>query len=168
VVDTTSAIGADRTNMGQRMASFVASTLPAERLIPVVALGGSPAATPTAPFGKQPGSAGDVAVQYELPDDGLFGGVVNANRNAVVMLKSTYDPRWHVTVDGKPAKTQMLAPSYVGVGVGPGRHRVEFRYVPYQHYWLLFLIGALTLVGLALMPRFGPRLLTRAKARMRR
>jgi hypothetical protein len=59
-----------------------------------------------------------------------------------------------VTVDGRPAKTQMIAPSFVGVAVPPGQHRIEFRYEPYPDYWLLFLLGILTLVGLALVPRW--------------
>jgi hypothetical protein len=51
----------------------------------------------------------------------------------------------------------MLAPSYVGVAVPPGEHRVEFRYEPYPHYWLLFTLGALTLVVLAVVPRWWAR-----------
>ena len=88
----------------------------------------------------RPGSAGTpparppgkVTLQYERPDDGVFGGTVGANRPAVVMLKATYHPRWKVTVDGKPAKTQMLAPSFVGVAVpaGPAHGRVPLRAVP--------------------------------------
>jgi uncharacterized membrane protein YfhO len=73
------------------------------------------------------------------------------------MLKATYHPRWTVTVDGKRAKTQMLAPSFVGVAVPAGQHVVEFRYEPYPDYWLLFLIGVLTLVALAVVPRWWSR-----------
>ena len=98
-----------------------------------------------------------MTLQYEQPDDGVFGGTVVANRPAVVMLKATYHPRWKVTVDGKPAKTQMLAPSFVGVAVPAGPTLVEFRYEPYPDYWLLFLIGVLTLVALAVVPRVWSR-----------
>ena len=80
-------------------------------------------------------------MQYAQPDQGIFGGEVVANRPAVVMLKSTYDPRMHVTVDGKPAKTQMLAPSFIGVAVPVGTHRIQFQYEPFGYYWELFLIG---------------------------
>jgi hypothetical protein len=51
----------------------------------------------------------------------------------------------------------MLAPSFVGVEVPPGQHSVEFRYEPYPDYWLLFLIGVLTLVALAVVPRLWSR-----------
>jgi len=153
-VDTTPAITADRTNLGQRVESFLASPAPAEGRIPVIAFGGDAAANPTTGLGVEPsGSAGDMTLQYQQPDDGIFGGTVDANRRAVVMLKASYHPRWTVTVDGEPAETQMIAPSFAGVEVPAGRHVVEFRYEPYPDYWLLFLVGVLTLVGLAVVPR---------------
>jgi hypothetical protein len=124
----------------------------------VIAFGGVPAAAPTNPDGiKEPGSAGHATVQYAQPDQGIFGGEVVANRPAVVMLKATYDPRMHVTVDGKPAKTQMLAPSFIGVAVPAGTHRIQFQYEPFGYYWELFLIGALALIALAVVPRVFPR-----------
>jgi hypothetical protein len=164
VVDTTPAIEADRTNIGQRTASFISSPFPARGQIPVVAFAGATAARPTDPTSANlPGSAGAVTTQYDRPDDGVFGGEVDVKRSSVVMLKSTFDPGWHVTVDGKPAKTQMLAPSYVGVAVSPGKHRIEFRYVTYRYYWLLLLIGGLTLLALAWIPRYGARVSAQRK-----
>jgi Bacterial membrane protein YfhO len=158
VVDTTPAIVANRTNIGQNTAAFLTSPQLGQGLIPLVAFAGNHSASPTDPTGTpEAGPAGAVNVQYDLPDDGEFGGVVTANRPAVVMLKATYDPRWHVTVDGKPAKTQMLAPSFVGVPVPAGQHRIAFRYVPYGYYWELLTVGGLALIALALVPRFGPR-----------
>ncbi len=83
----------------------------------------------------------------------MFSSTVLANRPAVVLLKSTYDPRWTVTVDGLPAKTSMMAPSLVGVAVPPGRHEIRFVYKPYDRYPLLLAVGVLTLLGLAAYPR---------------
>jgi hypothetical protein len=158
VVDTAPAIEADRTDIGLRTSAFLHSDMPARGLVPVIAFAGSSGATPTDPSSAQlPGTPGEVTVQYDLPDDGRFGGEVKVNRPSVVMLKATYDPRWHVTVDGQPAKTQMLAPSFVGVGVSPGTHRIAFEYVPYPYYWLLLLLGGLTLLLLALVPRYAAR-----------
>jgi hypothetical protein len=54
------------------------------------------------------------------------GGEVVANGYAVVMLKASYHPRWTVKVDGKPDKTQMLAPSLVE-GHNLTRRRVAHR-----------------------------------------
>jgi hypothetical protein len=154
VVDTTPAIIANRTNLGQRVQDFLASSAPGDGLIPVVAFEGERSARPTASADDPPdGSPGRMTIQYEQPEDGVFGGTVDANRRAVVMLKATYHPRWTVTVDGRKAKTEMLAPSFVGVAVPAGEHVVEFRYEPYPNYWLLFLVGALTLILLAVVPR---------------
>jgi hypothetical protein len=47
VVDTTPAITADRTNLGQHVAGFLASEAPAAGRILVIAFGGDAAATPT-------------------------------------------------------------------------------------------------------------------------
>jgi hypothetical protein len=158
VVDTTPAITADRTNLLAKTKDFLSSDAAANHQIPVIAFGGDAAAAPTNPSGvAKSGPAGDVTVQFARPDDGVWGGEVDANRPSVVMLKSTYDPRIHVTVDGKPAKTQMLAPSFIGVAVPAGHHTVEFHYVPFGYYWELFLLGALALIALAFIPRYGPR-----------
>ncbi|MDQ1511073.1 MAG: hypothetical protein QOG50_2917 [Actinomycetota bacterium] len=164
VVDTSPAIDADRTNIGQRTSSFLSSPFPARGLIPVIAFAGAKGAPPTDPsYASLPGRAGDVTIQYDRPDDGIFGGQVNVKRPSVVMLKATFDPGWRATVDGKPAKTQMLAPSFVGVAVSPGNHRIEFHYVTYRYYWLLLTIGGLTLLALALIPRYGARVPARRK-----
>jgi hypothetical protein len=157
VVDTTAAINADRTNLGRRTAEFLSSTLPAQRLIPVIAFDGAHGAAPTVGSSPPAGPAGVITQHHNRPDDGVFGGTVIANRNAVVMLKATFDPHMKVTVDGRPSKTQMLAPSFIGVAVTPGQHTIEFRYVAFGYYWALFLLGGLTLAALALVPRYGRR-----------
>jgi hypothetical protein len=56
-----------------------------------------------------------------------------------------------VKVDGKPGRTQMVAPSLVGVEVAPGTHRIVFTYepVPGELYVLLFALGATALIALA-------------------
>ena len=158
VVDTPAAISADRTNLGRRTAGFLRSSLPAQRLIPLIAFDGSSSATPTVTSAVRPnGTAGVITQQFDRPDDGIFGGTIVANRDAVVMLKATYDPHMKATVDGRPAKTQMLAPSFIGVAVTPGQHTIEFHYVEFGCYWELFLLAALTLAALALVPRYGRR-----------
>jgi uncharacterized membrane protein YfhO len=71
----------------------------------------------------------------------------------MVLLKTSFDPRWQVTIDGEPAEPQMIAPSFVGVTVPEGAHRVGFVYEPFPRYDVLLLIGALTLAALAWWPR---------------
>jgi hypothetical protein len=70
----------------------------------------------------------------------------------MVMLKASFDPRWQVTVDGIPVEPEMIAPSFVGRTVAAGEHVVRFVYEPFPRYDLLLLLGAATLVGLAVLP----------------
>ena len=55
---------------------------------------------------------------------------VEATGEAHLLLKVTYHPLWRALIDGAPAPTVHLMPSYVGVRVPPGRHRIELRYDP--------------------------------------
>jgi hypothetical protein len=148
VVDTIGPpIIADRGNIGRQSAAFLQSAQLSARQFPTVSFDGAPAADPTVSAGSAPqGSAGSVAIESSAPADGVFSANVTANRPAVVLLKSTYDPGWHATVDGAEAHTQMIAPSFVGVAVPAGNHVVVFRYVPYSHYPLLLALGVITLL----------------------
>ncbi len=40
----------------------------------------------------------------------------------------TWHPNWKAYVDGAARPVAMLSPGFAAVQVGPGRHRVEFRY----------------------------------------
>jgi hypothetical protein len=77
---------------------------------------------------------------------------VITERPAAVMLKASFDPRWQVSVDGVAVAPEMIAPSFVGRTVPAGRHEVRFVYEPFPRYDLLLTFGALTLLGLALLP----------------
>ena len=154
VVDRARAIYADRTTVEQASREFRNSDLASHGVYPGVAFAGGAAPPPTfSGASAPPGSAGTVISQSNTLQDGLFSGTIQANRPAVVLLKATYDPRWTVTVDGLSQKPTMTAPSLVGVEVPVGRHVVRFKYKPYGHYPLLLTIGALTLLGLLLLPR---------------
>jgi uncharacterized membrane protein YfhO len=63
-----------------------------------------------------------------------------------------------VYVDGRRAHTEMVAPSFVGVQVSAGPHRVEFRYVPFPYYPELLVIGALALLAVGFAPRLRRRI----------
>jgi len=71
----------------------------------------------------------------------------------MVLLKTSFDPRWQVRVDGEPAAPQMIAPSFVGVTVPSGRHAVAFVYEPFPRYDVLLLLGGATLLGLVYAER---------------
>jgi hypothetical protein len=154
VVDRAASVSANRTNIEQATRGFRNSQLALQGIYPSVAFAGSPALQPTYGGTTPPaGPAGTVITQRNTLQDGVFGATVEARRQAVVLLKATYDPRWTVSVDGVRAKPEMMAPSLVGVEVSPGRHVVRFKYVPYSHYPVLLAIGALALLALVLIPR---------------
>jgi hypothetical protein len=145
---------ADRYNLGTRMEGFLSSRLARQRLYPTVAFAGRPAATPTTSRARRPrGSPGRITEESDRLADGEASGVVVARRRAVVILRATFHPRWRVSVDGKPEDAEMIAPSFVGVKVPPGRHRVEFRYERFGQYPLLFAFGVLALLAIAFSSR---------------
>jgi len=166
VVDTTAPIYADRGNLATTMKPFLQSTaLLASNTYPTVVFPGTRVSAPTTVVGVVPsGPAGRVDQEFDLGADGTYGGRIVANRAAVVLLRSSYDPRWKVLVDGVAVEPQMIAPSFVGVAVSPGTHAVLFHYQPYPRYPLLFGLGAMTLVGLVVVPSVWPRVIARRRA----
>jgi hypothetical protein len=154
VVDRGASVSANRTNIELATRDFRNSQLALQGIYPSVTFSGAQALPPTYEgSAPPPGPAGKVLTQTNTLQDGVFDATVNARRRAVVLLKATYDPRWTVTVDGRRAKPEMMAPSLVGVEVGPGRHVVRFRYATYSHYPVLLGIGGLALLALLLIPR---------------
>jgi hypothetical protein len=116
---------------------------------PTVAFNGAPAAPGTLTGATSVSvPAGTVIGAYAQPQDGVFGADVEANRPGMVLLKATYDPRWHASVDGVDVSTAMVAPSFVGVPIPAGRHSIVFEYHPYPYYWLLIAIGLFTQLAL--------------------
>lgn len=147
VVETRGTITANRSDIGRRTRAFLDSHLPDKGIYPTVAYGGAPAATPTLRAGEAPlGSPGRVLSERSDLVEGELSTVVHLRRKAVVVLSASYDPGWTVTVDGHPARTEMVAPALVGVTLGPGTHRVRFVYAAYPDYPELFAVGAAGLV----------------------
>jgi 4-amino-4-deoxy-L-arabinose transferase-like glycosyltransferase len=69
-----------------------------------------------------------------------------AERPCWLMLKETYHPGWQVTLDDQPAATAMLAPSFVGIPVEPGRHQAVFHYEPGPLRGVLRIVGLVALL----------------------
>jgi len=163
VVDTVPPpIAANRSDLYQQAGFFLRSDELAQRRYPTVAFADQPAAPPTLSGGEQPpGPAGSVEFEDDALEDGAATVQVVANRPAMVILKSSFDPRWQVIVDGVSLAPQMVAPSFVGRTVPPGPHTVVFRYQPFPYYSMLFSIGALAFVALW----FGQVLAARASRR---
>jgi hypothetical protein len=155
-------IVADRGNLSRRAESFLTSTQLAAGQFPTIAFAGEPAAPPTIPSAQlASGPAGSVEIEDDRLADGLVTAQIVANRPAMVILKSSFDPRWEVVVDGVPLAPQMAAPSFVAREVPAGRHSIVFRYRPFPRYDALFAIGGLSfavlLFGQSLVARRGWR-----------
>ncbi len=106
------------------------------------------APTNTVPTGP-PGTVSDTKVDL---DGGRFAADVEMERTGVVTAATNFHPRWEALVDGKVMPTQMITPSFLGVEVPAGSHRVEFVYRPYPTWWWLVVAG-LALAGLWWWPR---------------
>jgi uncharacterized membrane protein YfhO len=67
----------------------------------------------------------------------------------MLVVSDAWDPGWKATVDGKDVDVQRVNYVMRGVRVGPGAHRVEFRYRPWSFTvgWIVSLVALLVLIG---------------------
>jgi len=79
-------------------------------------------------------------VTGEQQNRDIYQAQISVGRASFVLFKMTWHPDWKVLVDGRPVKTVMLSPGFVGAPVSPGLHRVWCRYAPGN--WKLELAGA--------------------------
>lgn len=140
VVDRFGSIKSGRANLGSTTNSFRSSRDALSGLYPGVAFDGGQSQPDTVT--EVPSSRpGQVIAQSHEKEVGIFSADVTLDRAGVVLLKASFDPRWKVTVDGKTRPARMMAPSFVGVDVGPGSHEVTFTYKTFPHYPLLLTLG---------------------------
>lgn len=155
VVDILPAIEADRTNLGIQAATWLHSDLPAQGAHPGVAFEGHEAPDATVRADLLPETpAGTVTAEDVDLRDGRATVTVVADRSAAVLLKASFDPRWQVTVDGRPVEPQMIAPSFVGAEVSAGEHVVRFVYEPFPRYDVMFIVGTASVSAMVLIPRW--------------
>jgi hypothetical protein len=153
IVDTAAPIEADRTNLGVRIAPWLTSELPEAGVHPGIVFGGFEAPGPTLPADTLPTDApGDVIAVSVGLEEGVASAVVEIRRPAAMILKASFDNRWHVTLDGREVQAQMFAPSFVGRLVPPGHHELTFTYVPFPRYDVLLTLGVATFLALSLLP----------------
>jgi hypothetical protein len=157
VVDTSEPIRADRTDLGVRIAPWLGSDLPEANVHPGIAFAEFDAVDSTLTDGQLPVDRAGRVLETSLElDEGRASATVEIDRFAAVILKSSFDNRWRVTVDGRELEPQMFAPTFVGRLVSAGRHEVTFQYAPFPRYDLLLLIGATTFAAFLIVPRMRP------------
>jgi hypothetical protein len=86
------------------------------------------------------------SLRLERIESNAYLAEVLAERESVLMLKTTYHPNWQAYVDGASVPTFMVMPSYVGVNLAPGVHDVRFEYRPQPLRSYLMVLGALALL----------------------
>ena len=77
---------------------------------------------------------------------------------STLVIKNTYHPDWRVTVDGRERQTYMVSPSYIGVDVPAGTHRVHAEYRSSPLRTALFAAGLAILAIVLIGRRFVPAL----------
>jgi uncharacterized membrane protein YfhO len=78
---------------------------------------------------------------------GRYDVLASCASDSAMVLKVTYHPNWHVTVDGREVATIMVSPSYLAFAVPAGQHAIaaEYRSAPLKDP--LFVLGAAATVG---------------------
>ena len=102
-------------------------------------------------------SAPDVVNQDASLARGFATALVRMPQAGVVVLSASVDPGWTARVDGRPAKVFPVAPALVATSVPAGIHRVTFEFAGFSGYWVLFLLGGLSVAVLAVIDRKGER-----------
>ncbi|MBI3939770.1 MAG: YfhO family protein, partial [Acidobacteria bacterium] len=101
-----------------------------------------PRLPPAAPLPATSAAAGLGTIETERQDGAFYRAQAQVARDCYLLFKMTYHPNWRAAVDGKPQKTVMLSPGFVGVALSPGRHTVEWHYQPESWKTLLLFLGA--------------------------
>lgn len=70
----------------------------------------------------------DGQITFEKQQPGRIEVVATCATGGTLVFKTSYHPGWQVTVDDRRADSYMTSPSFIGVDVAPGRHRVVAEY----------------------------------------
>src|SRR5438552_2875802 len=98
------------------------------------------------------------AISYQRAQPGRYDVLASCAADSAMVLKVTYHPNWHVTVDGHEVATFMVSPSYLAFALPAGQHFItaEYRSAPLKDP--LFGVGVLALVAcLTYVGRVGAR-----------
>jgi hypothetical protein len=90
---------------------------------------------------------GDVGGSVRLTEDlpGQLGVETSARGSQLLVVSESYDPGWRVDIDAVQARVERVNGDFLGCVVGPGTHKVAWRFAPASVRWG----GALSLAGLA-------------------
>ena len=88
-------------------------------------------------------------ISYERAQPGRYDVLASCPTDSAMVLKVTYHPNWHVSVDGHDVATFMASPSYLAFALPAGQHFItaEYRSAPLKDP--LFFLGMLVTIGAA-------------------
>jgi hypothetical protein len=86
-------------------------------------------------------------IAYQRAQPSRFDVLASCANDSAMVLKVTYHPNWHVTVDGREVATFMVSPSYLAFALPAGQHFItaEYRSAPLKDP--LFFLGAAAALG---------------------
>ena len=109
--------------------------------------------------GAASAAAGDRArcpegtVREERVSPGRIDLRVECPAPSALVIKVTYHPNWRVAVDGAEAPTFMVSPSFIGVELPAGTHRVQAEYRSGFLKTALLVVGGVALVAMVVLRR---------------
>jgi hypothetical protein len=160
--EVTSSIAANRRNIGLRTLPYLRSPDFGLGEFQAIRFNGS-APVPL----RRAGEVGRVVQTHEALTTGEASATVSLVRTATLYFSVSFDPGWHVYVDGHERPSYPLAPGAIGVTVGQGHHQVTFLYRGYAHYPLLLLFSGSSLAVMcyfALRGRCRGKVFTRSRS----
>lgn len=101
-------------------------------------------------------------IASERAENQIYSASVVIEKPCYLLFKMTYHPYWHAVADGVEKELMMLSPSFIGLRMDPGVHRVRFQYRPPFYKSLLLLLGLVTLAGVYLFEKNGRTMLNAA------
>jgi hypothetical protein len=90
-------------------------------------------------------SPGSIEDEVITPDS--MSAQVSVTTSALLVLKVSYHPNWHVIVDGREQRTVMVSPSFIGTMLAPGKHQVRAEYRSSRLKKALMVLGGLILAA---------------------
>ncbi|MGA7670726.1 MAG: YfhO family protein [Nitrolancea sp.] len=155
--------------------SWINGPEPGLKQEPQVVLDGSTPSTPSVPLtlaspvvsrplSDAQGPQGTITDE-QVGKLGSYAATVDVGAPTMVMVKVTYHPGWHVTIDGNTVEPVMLMPSFVGIPVPAGTHSVQLTYESGSLRDLLGIFG-IVLLGLTAVAERRRGLIDRQIARM--
>ena len=98
------------------------------------------------PGSSDSGELGSIVIEVLTPDSYSSNVSVTAPSSALMVIKITYHPNWHLSIDGREQPTFMVSPSYIGTMLSPGHHLISAEYRTSKPKTKLLVVSSLILL----------------------